>query len=67
MEDKRFYCTAQSPWTKADGRSVHEDAVMVRQADNIAFSYDNKIGYRCPHCELEFEHLAHFPKGVLDE
>ena len=55
MASDRFYCTAERPWTEADGPSVHENAKVIRAADDTAFSSGNKTRYRCPHCEIEFE------------
>jgi hypothetical protein len=34
---------------------IHPDAVVIREADDIAFSAGNKTRYRCPNCALEFE------------
>lgn len=51
----RFYCTAEQAWTSDDGPAIHEDAKVIREADDIAFSSGNKTRYECPHCKIEFE------------
>ncbi len=45
-------CTALEP--DQDCR-IHPDAVVIRHADDTAFSGGNKTRYRCPNCALEFE------------
>lgn len=55
MPDDRFYCTPDRPWTENDGPSVHENAKVIRHADDVAFSSGNKTRYRCPNCEAEFD------------
>ena len=50
--DRSLPCTAGVPSTLA---RTHPDAIVIREADDIAFSAGNKTRYRCPNCALEFE------------
>jgi hypothetical protein len=49
----RFVCTADTPWTKDKGRSVHPDAKSVGDQENGWPSGDTQ-DYECPNCGLRF-------------
>ena len=56
-----FLCTKDNPWTEEkakkvnpDGQTAHADAIVIRDADDTAFSTGNRTTYRCPNCGLEF-------------
>jgi hypothetical protein len=55
-QKKRYVCTSAAPWTPEMGNSsAHPDAVVTKEADDIAFSTGNYTHYHCPNCGIDFK------------
>lgn len=53
MDNSRYICTKDNPWTADKGRSQHPDAKLIRCIDE--YCGDSQDEYHCPHCGLTFK------------
>jgi len=53
VNNDRYVCTKDHPWTSDKGRAIHPDAIYLKDKDYG--DGDNVSCYRCPNCGLDFE------------
>jgi hypothetical protein len=53
VNNDRYVCTKDHPWTSDKGRAIHPDAIYLKDKDYG--DGDNVACYHCPNCDLDFE------------